>query len=126
MTSTAPKSMRRGGIVAMVLGVGAALAVAIAVPATARSEIPSASATAASVLDSIMPSHQHVGLRAHGFVADNGNFTTIDAPRATTFTIAWGSFSELGGRRVFPMAQRQCAAAPSADAVAERRTVWLW
>jgi uncharacterized membrane protein len=37
------------------------------------------------------PKHDgDVGLRGHGFVASNGVFTTIDAPGASVFTIAFG------------------------------------
>jgi probable HAF family extracellular repeat protein len=39
-----------------------------------------------------------VGLRGHGFVSENGAFTTIDAPRAEAFTIAFGI--DEGGRTV--------------------------
>ena len=30
------------------------------------------------------------GIRGHGFVADNGVFTTIDAPGAGLFTVVFG------------------------------------
>jgi hypothetical protein len=30
------------------------------------------------------------GIRGHGFVQDNGVFTTIDAPGASSFTVAFG------------------------------------
>ena len=97
MSSPDPKCIRRGGMAAVVAAAvaAAALAVASAAPrsavaqsAAAQSEIPSASAS--SVLDPVMPSHQHVGLRGHGFVGNNGNFTTIDAPRAGAYTVVFG------------------------------------
>jgi probable HAF family extracellular repeat protein len=99
MTSADPKSVRRGGTVAMVFAAvaAAALAVASLAPRSAAAqfappsaEIPSTSATAASVLDPIMPSHLNVGLRGHGFVGHDGNFITIDAPRAGLYTVVFG------------------------------------
>jgi hypothetical protein len=37
-----------------------------------------------------------VGLRGHGFVADNGDLATIDAPDAVFFTVAFGSTIAAG------------------------------
>jgi probable HAF family extracellular repeat protein len=61
-------------------------------PTAAPAEAPTASAAAAR--GHLMASRQgssDVGLRGHGFVRDsNGVFTTIDAPGAGSFTVAFG------------------------------------
>jgi uncharacterized membrane protein len=90
---------RRCGLVVIINAVViTALAIATVAPRSAAAqsaapsaEIPSASATAASVLGHVVPLHLNVGLRAHGFVADNGVFTTIDAPRAGLYTLVFGT-----------------------------------
>jgi probable HAF family extracellular repeat protein len=69
-----------------------AIAVASAAPAWTASEVP-ASKAAPSGSDRSAASHKNgndVGLRGHGFVADNGRFTTIDARRAGAFTVVVG------------------------------------
>jgi probable HAF family extracellular repeat protein len=66
---------------------------ASAQPTVSTTEAPAGSGTAASARGHMMASRKgknDVGIRGHGFVRDNGVFTTIDAPGARSFTVAFG------------------------------------
>jgi uncharacterized membrane protein len=70
-----------------------ALALASAVPAWPASEAPAASTAPDLAPDQSTASRKgqnDVGIRAHGFVANNSVFATIDAPRAEAFTAVFG------------------------------------
>ena len=92
---------RRCGMAAIAtVAVFTALAVTGSLPAGAAGqptastvEAPAAARAAAAARGHLMASRtggSDVGLRGHGFVADNGVFTTIDAPGASSFTVALG------------------------------------
>jgi uncharacterized membrane protein len=62
-------------------------------PTAPAVEAPTASGAAGSAGAKMRASRKGkniVGLRAHGFVAENGVFTTIDAPGAGSFTVVFG------------------------------------
>jgi hypothetical protein len=83
---------RRRVIVTIIAVAGAALA-GEAQPAASVAEAPAVSGAVASARDDTEDSRNgksEVGIRGHGFIADNGAFTTIDAPGAGLFTVAFG------------------------------------
>jgi uncharacterized membrane protein len=79
----------------MALAVTGSLPVGVAVPPTADpAEASTKAGTTASAQGHMMALHKggsdDVGIRGRGFVADNSVFTTIDAPGARSFTVAFG------------------------------------
>jgi probable HAF family extracellular repeat protein len=66
-------------------------ALAVAGSATWAAEQPTASMVSARADKMASRKDRNdVGIRGHGFVTDNGVFTTIDAPRAGVYTVAFG------------------------------------
>jgi uncharacterized membrane protein len=62
-------------------------------PTASTVEAPAAARAAAAARGHLMASRKgssDVGIRGHGFVASNGVFTTIDAPGAGLYTVAFG------------------------------------
>jgi uncharacterized membrane protein len=62
-------------------------------PTASTVEAPAAAPAAAAARGHLMASPKgssDVGIRGHGFVAENGVFTTIDAPGAGAFTVVFG------------------------------------
>jgi probable HAF family extracellular repeat protein len=83
------KFYRRGLAAITAVVIFTALAVVNAVPAGEAAQ--SKTSDAAPDRSTASRKHKHeVGLKGHGFVASNGVFTTIDAPGAGSFTVAFG------------------------------------
>jgi hypothetical protein len=60
---------------------------------TSAAQISASPANAASIRDDVGAfgkDRNNVGIRGHGFVRDNGRFTTIDVPGARAFTVIFG------------------------------------
>jgi hypothetical protein len=88
-------SIRRRRLAAIVAAAGCTvLALTSAVPAWAAAQetptAPEASASADGEIAASRKNKNDVGLRGHGFVADNNVFTTIDAPGAGFYTVVFG------------------------------------
>jgi probable HAF family extracellular repeat protein len=87
------RRVRRRVKVAIGAVIFTALAMASSVPAWAASKDPAASTAADSSRDQNAASRKNkndVGIKGHGFVRDGDVFTTIDAPGADLYTVAFG------------------------------------
>jgi probable HAF family extracellular repeat protein len=85
-------------------GIFTAVALASAVPASAAArEAPAASEAAASAGDDSATSHKnknHVGIKGHGFVTDNDDFTTVDVPGVYTVVTGINDTGQVVGSHV--------------------------
>jgi probable HAF family extracellular repeat protein len=92
LRASADKRLSRAAIAAA--AIFTAFVVASAVPAwAASSKAPAASTAADSAPDQSAASRKNkndVGIRGHGFVRDGDVFSTIDAPGAGLYTVAFG------------------------------------